>query len=568
MAMSMQHQQLVDNTPASCTRQWFTSIQRYQSIIYTILLCVVILVLTTKNITKEDTIYLQGDMPRYLMNGVYFYDLVKDFPINNIIDYTYKYFARYPALSLGHHPFLLGIAEIPFYEIFGISVFSARLTIICFMLISGIIWFKLIKSIYDDNIAFISSLLFVTTPYIIKFSRIVMSEIFSLSFIIITIYLFFKYYKSDKNRHAFAFSFLLIMSICARYTSIFMIPIFLCYLILQKNLKKLINKNMIIVYILITILLIPIALVVLKFSQTNVQWVVHNNISSSIEFSKITHHLKALWSYHLTQPVFIMSLCSIIVSIYRRDKRAVFFLLWITIFYIQITCTPAQDSRYSMYWIPAFCLFPAVIIDFSLVRSWRILTSIALIAIVSYQFIVSYQLEPEYADGYEQAARYVTEHSNGETILFSSNVDTGFFIFFVRKYDPNKNFVVLRADKILSTSLLNRIIEDHITSREQIYEILDDFGVKTIVIEDKVYTSYALEILREEIKSEKFLLLKNINIRSNNSLINNYNLSIYEYKGHKNPRIGKELHMNIPLMGGSIKINFDDLLANRDLSKQ
>ena len=563
MAMSRQNQQLIDNTPASCTRQWFISTRRYLPIIYTILLCVVILVLTTKNITKEDTIYLQGDMPKYLMNGVYFYDLIKDFPINNIIDYTYKYFARYPALSLGHHPFLLSIAEIPFYSIFGISVFSARLTIIVFMLIAGIVWFKFINSIYDETIAFISSLLFVTTPYIVKFSRVVMSEIFSLSFIILTIYLFFKYYKSDKNRYAFTFSVILIMSICARYTSIFMIPIFLCYLILQKDLKKLINKNMIIAYISIIVLLLPIILVVLKFSQTNVRWVMHNTISSSIEFSKITRHLKSLWLYHLTLPVFVLSLCAIIASIYKRDKRAVFFLLWIIGFYIQITCTPAQDPRYSMYWIPAFCLFPAVIIDFSPVRLWRILTSIALIAIVSYQFFVSYQLDPEYADGYEQAARYVVEQSNGETVLFSSNVDTGFFIFFVRKYDTNKNFIVLRADKILSTSLLNRIVEDRITSREQIYDVLDDFGVKDIVIEDTTYTSYALETLRQEVKSEKFHLLKNINIQSNNKLINNYNLSIYEYKGYKNPRIGKELHMNIPLMGGSIKVKFDDLLNAR-----
>src|SRR5215510_803024 len=324
MAMSMQNQQLSDKTHDSFTRQWFISIQKYWPIIYTILMCVVILVLTTKNITKEGTIYLQGDVPRYLMNGVYFYDLIKDFPINNIIDYTYKYFARYPALSLGHHPFLLSIAEMPFYAIFGISIFSARLTIVCFMLIAGIIWFKFITSIYDENIAFISSLLFVTTPYIVRFSRIVMSEILSLSLIILTVYIFFRYYKSDKNQYAFTFSAILIMSICARYTSLFMIPIFLCYLILQKNLKKLINKNIIIVYILVAVLLFPIILVILKFSQTNVQWVMHNNISSSIEFPKMTYHLKSLWSYHVTHPVLIMSLCTIVVLIYKRDKRAVF----------------------------------------------------------------------------------------------------------------------------------------------------------------------------------------------------------------------------------------------------
>jgi len=118
MAMGMQNQQLVEKTPISFIRQWFISTKKYRPIIYTMFLCVVIVILTTKNITKEDTIYLQGDMSRYVMNGVYFHDLVKDFPINNIIDYTYKYFARYPALSLGHHPFLLGIAYLWYFNFF------------------------------------------------------------------------------------------------------------------------------------------------------------------------------------------------------------------------------------------------------------------------------------------------------------------------------------------------------------------------------------------------------------------------------------------------------------------
>ena len=102
-----------------------------KSAIYMTLLSVVILVLATKGIRDEGTVSLQGDMPRYLMNGVYFYDLIKDFPLTHPMKYTYQYFARYPALSLGHHPLLLSIAEVPFYAVFGISVFSGRLTILC-----------------------------------------------------------------------------------------------------------------------------------------------------------------------------------------------------------------------------------------------------------------------------------------------------------------------------------------------------------------------------------------------------------------------------------------------------
>lgn len=45
---------------------------------YIAILCIMVLILTTKGITDEGTVSLQGDPPRHMMNGVYFYDLLKD----------------------------------------------------------------------------------------------------------------------------------------------------------------------------------------------------------------------------------------------------------------------------------------------------------------------------------------------------------------------------------------------------------------------------------------------------------------------------------------------------------
>ena len=176
--------------------KWFFYRCSAKSGIYIALLCIVILLLSTKGIRDEGTVSLQGDMPRYLMNGVYFYDFLRDLPLTHPLTYTYQYFARYPALSLGHHPLLLSIAEVPFYAIFGISVFSGRLTILGFMLLAGIVWFLLIKSLYAENIAFFSALLFSTTPFIVHFSRVVMSEIPALALIIVSMYFFHQYIQT------------------------------------------------------------------------------------------------------------------------------------------------------------------------------------------------------------------------------------------------------------------------------------------------------------------------------------------------------------------------------------
>ncbi len=74
----------------------------YKSVFYIAILCIVALLLSTKEITDEGTVSLQGNPPHHMMNGVYFYDLIRDFPFSNPIEYTLQYFARYPALSLGH----------------------------------------------------------------------------------------------------------------------------------------------------------------------------------------------------------------------------------------------------------------------------------------------------------------------------------------------------------------------------------------------------------------------------------------------------------------------------------
>jgi hypothetical protein len=54
--------------------------------LYLVIITFVIVFLLTKGITDEGTDWLNGDMPRHMMNGAYFYDLISDFPIGHPID--------------------------------------------------------------------------------------------------------------------------------------------------------------------------------------------------------------------------------------------------------------------------------------------------------------------------------------------------------------------------------------------------------------------------------------------------------------------------------------------------
>ncbi len=105
-----------------------------------------------------------------------------------------------------------------------------------------------------------------------------------------------------------------------------------------------------------------------------------------------------------------------------------------------------------------------------------------------------------------------------------------------------------------------KIVEERITKRDEIYEILDDFGVGYVVIEESEFKSSPLIWLKEEVKLNRFILRKKIPISSTDYRLQDVALAIYEYKEYTPPKHGKVLHMNIPLMNDSITVKFDDLL--------
>lgn len=526
-------------------------------------LCLIVLLLSTRGITSEGTVSLQGDMPRYLMNGAYFYDFMRDLPLAHPVEYTYRYYAKYPALSLGHHPLLLGIAEVPFYAVFGVSVFSGRATVIFFMVMGLLAWYALVARLYDRPVAFFAAALLATTPFVVDLSRVVLSEIPSLSLVLVAAYYFQRYCEIPRARHAYAFALAAVLSVYAKHLALFVLPAFVLYLVVRNGVRALFTRELFIAALMVIGLLLPLVPITLEFSRTNVGWVASRTVASRFDLSNVLYYIQVVWRYQLILPVLVLSALSLPLSIYQRDKRAVLAVLWIVLFYLQITYAGAHDPRYAVYWIPPFCLLAAANYALAPRRLGRAAIAATLTLIAAYQFITAWQLEPAFADGYEEAAQYVVRHPKGETVLFSGNIDSGFFVFFVRKHDADRGIVVLRADKTLVTSSLSRIIATQLTTREQIYAMLRDVGTAYVVLEDAPYDSPPLELLRQEVKTEHFAVRKRIPFRSSSDKLQGVDLVVYEYLEYTPAKRDQLLQMRIPLMGGNVTARLGDLLPDK-----
>jgi len=94
------------------------------------LLILLSLALYSRGVFNEDTFYPDAD--RIAMDGIYFHDLIKDMPFADIYNYTIRYFAQYPALSIGYRMPFFQVIEGIFYLILGISMSTAKISVLFF----------------------------------------------------------------------------------------------------------------------------------------------------------------------------------------------------------------------------------------------------------------------------------------------------------------------------------------------------------------------------------------------------------------------------------------------------
>src|SRR5262245_35711374 len=92
---AMQRSERLESVPGNWPRALATAVSTEQTAVvrwsYIAVACAVMILLGARGIESEATVSLQGDMPRYLMNGVFVHDFVRDHPISNPLEYTYLY---------------------------------------------------------------------------------------------------------------------------------------------------------------------------------------------------------------------------------------------------------------------------------------------------------------------------------------------------------------------------------------------------------------------------------------------------------------------------------------------
>ena len=139
--------------------------------------------------------------------GLYFADFLRDLPLRHPLQYTFRYYAQYPALGVLHWPPIFHMFEGLAFLLFGSTVAVARATILMFALLGIYFLFRLVEYVENRLAAIIASLLFAFFPLTLLFEKVVMLEIPALSLAIGAIYFWIRYLKEERKADIYRFAF-------------------------------------------------------------------------------------------------------------------------------------------------------------------------------------------------------------------------------------------------------------------------------------------------------------------------------------------------------------------------
>ncbi len=499
-----------------------------------------------------------GDAPRYLMNGVFLMDLIQSGTLltpSDVLPFAERYYAQYPALSIGHHPPLFPASLVPFLTVFGISVASARLAMVTWFLASVWLLHRLGRQLYDERVAGWAALLFASSPVMGSYATRVMSEVPTIALVLLALLCLERFRATGRVGRYLLFSTAVVASLLTRPTAIYMGPAYVLLLLREGGLGRLTSGRVAIVNAGALTLGALLVIGYLTFSPFN-SAVVLRVIGEGLGGDAVKAVAMAMVS---ERALSIAAAAGLAGAALTRDRRVLVPLTWIlSVLACTLLLTGAIEARrYTLLAVPALCLIGASVVAAMRTSAHHALAVSWLVGVVALQVYDVARRPPRDLPGYEEAARYVVGIATEPTILYSASADTGYFVCFVRKHDQTRRLAVLRSDKVLTTSRMARLnVESRIARPDEIPGVLHRYGTRFVVIEDRPSGDQTLEWLRDLVRTDRFVQRRRIPIGPG---VEGVDLVVYEYLDARPAARDAELDLNIPLVGRRISVRLADI---------
>lgn len=485
-------------------------------------------------------LYFWVDEQFHAGTAVLFRDLIDDVPLTHFQSWLSDYYNQYPAFAIFiWPPFFYVIAGFAMF-LWGISIPVLKLTVLGFLTLLIIYLYRLVSCTHGPKIAVPTVVLTALAPIIFEFSRHVMLEIPTLSLCIASLFYFHLFLENEKSTDLLLSSIFAAFAALTKITAAYLLIHFLILCVVRKKIYLFFRVKTIFIIAAVLLLLLPYYMIAFSFFE---KLMLGNAIGDEVYFysptlDNLLFYPMAL-RYQLGRLYLALSLLGLSLAVIfgRNRKSFITYLSWIPACYLTFTPLAELQHRHTIYWIPAFAFFTVWGFEFLSRRLSRqkptlFFWSVCLLMAV-FLLYRDFRLSPPYVKGYEDAAKYVVKWGQKNPVILFCGTLEGNFIFFVRKYDPDRGMSVKKSHRIFIAEhhVSGKRRKTFVTEQEQILSVIMAFNPKYIVLENFSENHFdpLINDTHKTIQSNSrlFVLEKTFPIQTNRYWRNDGNLLIY-----------------------------------------
>ena len=226
--------------------------------------------------------------------------------------------------------------------------------------LSVILVFSLGKTLFNEKVGLYSAILISILPLHVVYSAKILTGVLFTFFTLLTFISFWKGYEKGEKIHKILFGLFLALALLARYTALWIIPIFLLYfLIRDKSLKVVKDKYLWYSIGIFFITLIPWFIYGIGEYKNPLGAFIHGSKAAAYwgGLQPWTFFFNAWW--HMFSIIGIVFIIGLIYLAYKKElfKKEVYLLvLWLAFFLIMAIYMPHKEERFILALTPALVL--------------------------------------------------------------------------------------------------------------------------------------------------------------------------------------------------------------------
>jgi hypothetical protein len=499
-----------------------------------------------------------SDAPRHAMDGAFYRDFVRHMPLGHVKQFAMNYYLKYPALTILFYPPLFPVVEGGFFAIFGVSLFSAQLTVSVFYLALACGSYILCRRWMDRGPALAAVLLFIGAPETALWGRQVMLDIPACAFVVWSAVLCFKYLDDRRPALAYAVALVLAGGAYTRQPVLFIVPA-LAWMIWRRRGPSIFrDRHLWGSATLLAVLVAPLVVLSFTLARLNV-----GLVSVDGKWTQVPVFSWAGWWFYaralpsqMNWVVLALAAVGLAACFLRRRWRGeseCFLGLWLTTGYVFFWLLAVKDSRYTVTILLPLAYF--AVRGLQRLTPARLASALALVlAGVSFGNTLLRHPVP-YLDGYGQAADYVAVRApRGSVILFSGYRD-GAFVFDIRRRVDRPDLWVLRSDKLLLRVAQKRELglQELNVSEAGIVDMIGRLGISYIVDQANFWDDLKnMQELQRVLHSPQFRKVAVIPVLSNVDH-SDRELEIYENLAWVRASGKERIRLELPIIGMQVE---------------